>query len=60
MNDLAHMIAVQLQKRHREERGSYLRDLIAHAAASLVLLEGEREAYAAVTKIADAMVGCSE
>ena len=60
MNDPSQMIGVELRKRTREERGSYLRDLIAHAAASLVLLEGEREAYAAVTKIADAMVGCSE
>jgi len=60
MNDPSQMIGVELRKRTREERGSYLRDLIAHAAASLVLLEGERSAYEAVTKIADAMVGCSE
>ncbi len=39
-----------------QERGRFLRELLAHTAAGLVIVEGEREAGEAVYRFADAVV----
>lgn len=53
------IICQALRCRPADERGLFLREMLAHAAASLTLLEGEAAASEAVYRLADAMVGCT-
>ena len=52
----ASLVARGLSERKPEERGRFLRELLAHTAAGLVVLEGDREAGEAVYRLADALV----
>lgn len=54
--DAAALVAGALSRRAAAERGRFLRELLAHAAAGLVLIEGEAEAGEAVYRLADAVV----
>lgn len=51
------MIAGALSRRRPAERGRFLRELMAHTAAGLVVIEGEAAASEAVYRLADAVVG---
>ena len=53
------LVAAALRERRPPDRGLFLREVLAHAAASLTLLEGEAAASEAVYRLADAMVGCT-
>ncbi|WP_374576090.1 hypothetical protein [Phenylobacterium sp.] len=55
-NDVAGWVAAELRARSAEERGLFLRELLAHTAAGLVVLEGEAKASEAVYRLADAVV----
>ena len=50
------MVAGELSRRKPGERGRFLRELLSHAAAGLVVIEGEAEASEAVYRLADAVV----
>jgi hypothetical protein len=50
------VVAKALSRRPPEERPRFLRELLAHTAAGLVVIEGEREAGEAVYRLADAVV----
>ena len=52
----ARLVAQALGVRAPAERGLFLRDLLAHATAGLVILEGEGEASESVYRLADAVV----
>jgi len=52
----AALVARALSRREPGERGRFLRELLAHTAAGLVVIEGEREAGEAVYRLADAVV----
>ncbi|WP_304165731.1 hypothetical protein [Phenylobacterium aquaticum] len=52
----AKLIVEALKARPPEDRGLFLRQLIAHAAAGLSLLEGARAASEAVYRLGDAVV----
>ena len=54
--DAAALVARALTRRAPAERGRFLRELLAHTAAGLVVIEGEREAGEAVYRLADAVV----
>ena len=54
--DAAALVARALTRRRPEERARFLRELMAHTAAGLVVIEGEREAGEAVYRLADAVV----
>ncbi|MFN3522225.1 MAG: hypothetical protein ACK4YQ_08240 [Phenylobacterium sp.] len=54
--DVAALVAAQLRARAADERGLFLRELLAHTAAGLVVLEGEARASEAVYRLADAVV----
>jgi hypothetical protein len=49
------MVARALSRRAPGERGRFLRELLAHTAAGLVVIEGEAEASEAVYRLADAV-----
>ena len=51
------MIAGALSRRRPAERSRFLRQLMAHTAAGLVVIEGEAAASEAVYRLADAVVG---
>lgn len=51
----ASLVARGLAERQPGERGRFLRELLAHTAAGLVVLEGDREAGEAVYRLADAV-----
>lgn len=53
---MAALVAAQLRARAADERGLFLRELLAHTAAGLVVLEGEARASEAVYRLADAVV----
>lgn len=59
--DAASLVAAELSRRKPKERGRFLRELLAHTAAGLVVIEGEAEASEAVYRLADAVVarGCA-
>lgn len=59
MEDAAQLVARALSRRAPEARAEFLRRLLAHTAAGLVLIEGEREAGEAVYRLADAVVARS-
>lgn len=52
----AALVAGALTCRTPAERGRFLRELLAHTAAGLVVIEGEAEASEAVYRLADAVV----
>ncbi|PZQ57307.1 MAG: hypothetical protein DI570_19970 [Phenylobacterium zucineum] len=54
--DAATLVAGALSRRKAGERGRFLRELLAHTAAGLVVIEGEAEASEAVYRLADAVV----
>jgi hypothetical protein len=55
-DDAACVVARALSRRTPKERPGFLRELLAHTAAGLVVIEGEREAGEAVYRLADAVV----
>jgi len=54
--DAAAMVARALSRRRPGERPRFLRELLAHTAAGLVVIEGDRAAGEAVYRLADAVV----
>lgn len=54
--DAAALVAGALGRRAPDERAQFLRELLAHTAAGLVVIEGDREAGEAVYRLADAVV----
>jgi len=54
--DAAAMVARALSRRPPAERPGFLRELLAHTAAGLVVIEGDRAAGEAVYRLADAVV----
>lgn len=56
LEDAAQVVARALSRRRPAERPGFLRELLAHTAAGLVVIEGEREAGEAVYRLADAVV----
>ena len=54
--DAAAMVARALGSRAPKERPGFLRELLAHTAAGLVVIEGDRAAGEAVYRLADAVV----
>ena len=52
----AALVAGALSRRKPGERARFLRELLAHAAAGIVVIEGEAEASEAVYRLADAVV----
>jgi hypothetical protein len=53
--DAAAVVARALSRRRPKERPQFLRELLAHTAAGLVVIEGDREASEAVYRLADAV-----
>ena len=53
--DAAAVVAGALSRRRPRERPAFLRELLAHAAAGLVVIEGDREAAESVYRLADAV-----
>ena len=56
-NEAATLVAGALSRRKPGERGRFLRELMAHTAAGLVVIEGEAAATEAVYRLGDAVVG---
>jgi hypothetical protein len=54
--DAAAIVARALSRRAAKARPRFLRELLAHTAAGLVLIEGDRAAGEAVYRLADAVV----
>lgn len=54
--DAAAMVARALSRRAPKARAKFLRELLAHTAAGLVVIEGDRAAGEAVYRLADAVV----
>lgn len=54
--EAAAVVAGALSRRGPGERGRFLRELLAHTAAGLVVIEGEAEASETVYRLADAVV----
>jgi hypothetical protein len=54
--EAAAVVAGALSRRRPDERGRFLRELLAHTAAGLVVIEGEAQACEAVYRLADAVV----
>lgn len=55
-DEAAALVAGALSRRTPDARGRFLRELLAHTAAGLVVMEGEAEASEAVYRLADAVV----
>jgi hypothetical protein len=54
--DAAALVAGALSRRRPGERSRFLRELLAHTAAGLVVIDGEAQASEAVYRLADAVV----
>lgn len=54
--DAAAVVARALSRRAPADRAQFLRELLAHTAAGLVVIEGDRAAGEAVYRLADAVV----
>ena len=54
--DAAAVVAKALARRAPADRAQFLKELLAHTAAGLVVIEGDREAGEAVYRLADAVV----
>jgi hypothetical protein len=59
MDEAPEVLARALRHIQPDERGRFLRAMLAHTAASLTLLEGERATCEAVYRLGDAVVGCA-
>jgi hypothetical protein len=55
VEDAAAVVARALSRRRPSARPQFLRELLAHAAAGLVVIEGDRQASEAVYRLADAV-----
>jgi hypothetical protein len=55
VDSAAAVVAGALSRRRPKERPQFLRELLAHAAAGLVVIEGDREAAESVYRLADAV-----
>lgn len=53
---VAELVAGALSRRRPERRAEFLRELIAHAAAGLTVLEGDRAASETLYRTGDAVV----
>lgn len=60
MDEAPEVLARALRHILPDQRGAFLRAMLAHAAAGLTLLEGERAASEAVYRLGDAVVGCGD
>lgn len=58
--DAASIVSREMIGRPKAERGSFLRELLAHVAAGLVVTCGSREAAEAIFRLADAVVSREE
>lgn len=56
MSPAAELLCAELRRRGPKERVDFLKDLLAHTAAGLSLLEGEAAAGEAIYRLADAVV----
>ncbi|MDX9997853.1 MAG: hypothetical protein WCY15_06285 [Phenylobacterium sp.] len=56
MTSAAELLRAELGRRPPDQRARYIKEVLAHAAAGLSLLEGETAAAEAVYRLADAMV----
>ncbi len=54
--DAAAVVAKALSRRSPKDRPGFLRELLAHSAAGLVVIEGDEAAGEAVYRLADAVV----
>lgn len=54
--DAAAVVARALSRRAPADRSQFLRELLAHTAAGLVVIDGDRAAGEAVYRLADAVV----
>lgn len=54
--DAAALVASALSRRAVADRSRFLRELLAHTAAGLVVIDGEAHASEAVYRLADAVV----
>lgn len=54
--DAAALVSTTLARLPAARRGAYLRELLAHAAAGIVILEGDKAAAEAAYRLADAVV----
>lgn len=54
--EAAQVVADALAAREPPERARFLREILAHAAAGLVVLEGDRAAGEAIYRLGDAVV----
>ena len=54
--DAAALVARALARRAPGDRAQFLKELLAHTAAGLVVIEGDRAAGEAVYRLADAVV----
>lgn len=54
--DAAQVVAGALARRAPADRALFLKELLAHTAAGLVVIEGDRAAGEAVYRLADAVV----
>lgn len=59
LRDAASVVAQALSRRPPEARTAFLRELMAHAAAGLVVIEGDKAAGESVYRLADALVARS-
>jgi hypothetical protein len=55
IEDAAAVVAGALSRRRPKMRAQFLRELLAHAAAGLVVIEGDRAAAESVYRLADAV-----
>ena len=55
-DEAAALVAGALSRRAPDARGRFLRELLAHTAAGLVVIAGDAEASEAVYRLADAVV----
>jgi len=53
--DAAQVVAGALARMDQSARPAFLRELLAHTAAGLVVVEGDRQAAEAVYRLADAV-----
>ena len=56
LEDAAALVACALRERPARARPAFLRELLAHAAAGLVVIEGDVTAGEAIYRLADAVV----
>jgi hypothetical protein len=55
VEDAASIVSAALSRRKPTDRAQFCRELMAHAAAGLLVIDGDREAAEAVYRLADAV-----